>query len=107
MENYTRTIYKGTNYGMTVNFRVDGVLHTMGATEYLIFNAKSKLSDTTVVINVESQAGSNHLVFLPADTQELVAGEYVYDITFIASDGAIIKLVPPSTLIIAEVVANV
>lgn len=107
MENYTRTIYKGTNHGLTVNFRIDGVLHTMGATEYLIFNAKLKLSDTETVIRVVSATGSNHIEFEPADTQDLVAGEYVYDITFIASDSSIIKLIKPSTLVIAEVVANV
>lgn len=83
------TMSKGETVTLTVPlFNTNKTKYTMKSTDKLYLTLKNNLNDTTSTMQVSSNAGSNVIAIVSADTVSLEAGIYNYDILLKTSDSA-------------------
>lgn len=89
----------GDDASLTVPLKTDsGTEYTLGPTEYLIFGVReTPTSDSDLLIDIESEPGSNVIEFLHDDTKDLDPGYYSAEIQMIKADGKRITVWPKLT----------
>ena len=76
----------------------DGETYTMGETEYLIFAVrKIPNRNSELLVQIESNRGSNQIVFDHEDTKDKAVGEYSAEIQLMTVDGKRITIWPTPT----------
>lgn len=101
-------ISEGTKSGSVINLTVgddasltvslvtnSGEAYAMDESDYLIFNAReTPTSDSELLIDIESERGSNTIVFTHEDTADLEPGYYSAEIQLMTSGGQRITVWP-------------
>lgn len=73
----------------------DGTAYEMSEHEYLIFSVREKPSaDSALLIEIESEMGSNEIVFSHKDTENLSPGYYSAEAQLMTEDGKRITVWP-------------
>ncbi len=73
----------------------DGETYTIGETEYLIFAVrKIPNKNSELLVQIESNRGSNQIVFDHEDTKDIAVGEYSAEIQLMTVDGKRITVWP-------------
>lgn len=66
----------------------DGETYTMTENEYLIFSVREKSSEESpLLLEIESDRGSNEIVFTHDDTKDLNPGYYSAEVQLMAEEG--------------------
>lgn len=73
----------------------EGETYTMGETEYLVFAVrKIPNRNSELLVQIESNHGSNQIVFDHEDTKDIAVGEYSAEIQLMTVDGKRITIWP-------------
>ena len=66
----------------------DGENYEMDENDYLIFGLKeTPTQESPILLNIESEKGSNKIVFSHEDTMDMEIGQYSAEIQLMTSDG--------------------
>lgn len=73
----------------------DGETYEMAENEYLVFNVREKPNELSdLLVNIESEHGSNDIVFTHESTVDLSPGYYSAEIQLMTEDGKRITVWP-------------
>ena len=86
----------GDDVEITIPLKTDnGETYNLGESEYLIFCVREKpIKDSPLLINIESERGSNDITISHNDTENLDPGYYSAEVQLMASDGKRITVWP-------------
>ena len=86
----------GDDATLTVPLKTDdGEAYTMTSAEYLIFSVREKASlESPLLLEIESELGSNDIVFTHDGTKDMEPGFYSAEVQFMSNDGKRITVWP-------------
>ena len=89
----------GDDATLTVPLKTDdGEDYDLTSGEYLIFSVREKASlESPLLLEIESELGSNDIVFTHDDTKDMEPGFYSAEVQFMANDGKRITVWPMLT----------
>lgn len=89
----------GDDATLTIPLKTDdGEDYDMGGNEYLIFSVREKpIEDSPLLIEIESEPGSNDISISHDDTKDMAPGFYSAEVQFMTEDGKRVTVWPKLT----------
>lgn len=99
VEDNVINLNRGDDAVLTVPLKnTDKTVYALGETEYLIFGLKeTPTDDAEVLLEIESELGSNVIRFQHNDTKDMAIGFYSAEVQLMTSDGQRITVWPKLT----------
>lgn len=77
----------GDDASLTVPLKTDDEEYVMGESEYLIFSVREKPTESSeLLLEIQSEPGSNEIVFAHDDTKDLAPGFYSCEVQLMTED---------------------